>query len=836
MKYNIDVDKKWLARWEHDGIYKYNPGAHGEKFYALEMFSYPSGLNLHLGHWFNFAPADTFSRFKKMQGYNLFHPMGFDAFGLPAENFAIKTGIHPKDSTYRNMDTMRKQLKAMGTNYCWDYTLETCSEEYYKFTQWLFVKLYKHGLAYKKKFPVNWCSKCNTVLANEQVLSDGKCERCGTMTEKKRLSQWAFKTTAYAERLIKDIETVNWPDSTKKIQLNWIGRSEGANIKFKVESVGATPCRPQDELSFEVFTTRCDTLYGCTYVVIAPENELVAKLTDKKHEAEVKAYVEKTARMSEIDRMSTVGEKTGVFTGAYALNPINGKKVPIWIADYVVDGYGSGCVMAVPAHDSRDFDFAKKYKLPVIGVIASPAGKKDLPYCDDGILYDSKEMNGLTSEEARKAIVKKLSETNEGSGTVNYRLKDWTVSRQRYWGAPIPIVYCPKCGEVVVEEKDLPVKLPYDVAFKPTGESPLKSCKEFMNCKCPKCGGPAERESDTLDTFVCSSWYFLRHTDPTNPNEPFDKKKVNRLAPVDIYIGGQEHASMHLLYARFVTKFLHDIGYVDFTEPFTKLVHQGMILGSDGQKMSKSNNNGVSPDEYVNKYGADVLRLYLMDAFAYTQGGAWSDEGVHAVVKFMTRVTNTMQTVLDFTGGRGDNKHASEGRGDTLSPVKQAGEAETELLIVKNDCMKQIEMNLESLNFHSAIASLNVLLNAMNLYLAGKGVHMATLTDVAKDYIRLLAPLSPYFSEELWEAFGGKTSVHLEKWPVYKEYARAQTEVAVQINGRVRAVVKVPTDAEQAKAQELAMQNAEVAGAVAGKNIKKVIYVKNRILNLVVGD
>ena len=617
------VEAKWQKRWLESGENEFNEKNIDKKYYVLEMFSYPSGAKLHVGHWYNFGPSDSFARFKKMQGYEVFEPMGFDAFGLPAENYAIKTGIHPQDSTLKNIETMEMQLKKMGAMFDWNHEVVTCLPDYYKWTQWLFLQLYKKGLAYRKEAPVNWCSSCNTVLANEQV-QDGLCERCSTPVVRKNLTQWFFKITDYAEELLFGLDKLDWPEKTKLMQKNWIGKSTGSEIVFETEKGS----------SFKVFTTRADTLFGVSYTVLAPEHPLVKKLTTKEHKKEVEDYLVETSKCNEIDRLSTQREKTGVFTGSYAINPVNGEKIPIWIADYVLFSYGTGAVMGVPAHDDRDFAFAKKYNLPVKRVIEGG----ELPFTEYGTLVDSGKFSGMKSEEAKKAITQELQSEGKGSLKTNYRLRDWLVSRQRYWGAPIPIIYCPHCGTVPVPESDLPVQLPYDVDFTPDGKSPLLKHEKFMNTVCPICKAPAKREPDTLDTFVCSSWYYLRYADNKNKNAPFDKDKADKYLPVDKYIGGAEHACMHLLYARFVTKALKDMGYIDFDEPFLSLVHQGTILGPDGFKMSKSRGNVVSPDEYIEKYGADAFRIYLMFGFSYIEGGPWNEKGIEAIAKFLERV------------------------------------------------------------------------------------------------------------------------------------------------------------------------------------------------------
>jgi leucyl-tRNA synthetase len=631
--YSTKIDKKWQQKWEESDLYKFDESKLEDKLYVLEMFSYPSGAKLHAGHWFNYGPVDTWARFKRMQGYNIFQPMGFDAFGLPAENYAIKTGIHPKDSTMKNIDTMEKQLKAMGAMFNWDHEVITCLPEYYKWTQWLFLQLYKKGLAYRKNAPVNWCPSCHTVLANEQVV-DGHCERCDSEVVKKDLTQWFLKITDYADELLEKLDGLDWPEKTKAMQKHWIGKSKGAEATFKVKD---------SDVKFNVFTTRVDTLNGVTYVVLAPESPLVDLVAKDEYKSEVENYKVEAAKQSEIERQSVTKEKTGVFTGSYAINPITKKEVPIWISDYVLSTYGTGAVMAVPAHDERDFAFATKFNLPITRVIE---GGDELPFTGYGPLVNSGEFDGLKANKAKEAIVSKLKSEELGDWKVNYRLRDWLVSRQRYWGAPIPIVHCEKCGTVPVPEDQLPIKLPYDVEFTPDGKSPLAKCDDFVNTTCPHCGGPAKREVDTLDTFVCSSWYYLRYADNKNTEKAFDPETINKMLPVDKYVGGPEHACMHLLYARFITKALRDMGYLNFDEPFISLRHQGLILGPDGLKMSKSKGNTISPDDYINEYGADVFRMYLMFGFDYTEGGAWSDDGIKAMAKFVDRVERTTYSFI----------------------------------------------------------------------------------------------------------------------------------------------------------------------------------------------
>ncbi len=813
MEYSKSIDKKWQKKWKEEGLYKYNPNGKGKKFYTLEMFSYPSGAKLHLGHWFNYGPSDSYARFKKMQGYNVFHPMGFDAFGLPAENYAIKTGIHPEDSTLKNIETMKMQLDEMGGSYDWDYSVQTCMPDYYKWTQWLFLQLYKAGLAYKKEAPVNWCDSCKTVLANEQVIN-GKCERCGTVVERKKLAQWFFKITDYAEELLEGLKDLDWPESTKKVQVNWIGKSEGTEVTFKGEN---------GDFEFDVFTTRVDTINGVTYVVIAPESELVQKITTNEQKQAVEDYIKETAKLNEIDRLSTERPKTGVATGAYVINPVNGDKIPVWIADYVLEDYGTGAVMAVPAHDTRDYAFAQKYNLPIKRVINSKDGEEtELPFIEKGVLVDSGKYNGLTSEEAKIKITEDLSKMGEGKKSINYRLKDWLVSRQRYWGAPIPIIYCDKCGIVPVPEKDLPVLLPYDVEFKPDGESPLKKSREFINCTCPTCGGHATREADTLDTFVCSSWYELRYPDARNDKQAFNKDTINKMAPIDTYIGGKEHAAMHLIYVRFMAKVLRDLGYLDFDEPFKKLVHQGMILGPDGNKMSKSKGNTVSPEEYIEKYGSDVFRMYLMFGFDYRQGGPWDENGIDSIVRYFSRIERLIETVIPYKDKNSNNS---------------VGSKEKELLRVKNQTIKAMGQDINDFGFNTAIARSMELLNKLTDYMRDNdNINEKVLLDTVTTYIKLLAPLAPHFSEEQWEKLGNKESVHKETWPEINEDEMngGTKEIPIQVNGKLKLCVTVDADSTPDEILKAIKENDKVKELIETNNIKKEIYVPGKIYNLVV--
>jgi leucyl-tRNA synthetase len=813
MPYSTQIDRKWQQKWEDTKLYKFNPEKVDNKLYVLEMFSYPSGAKLHVGHWYNYGPSDSWARLKRMQGYEIFQPMGFDAFGLPAENYAIKTGIHPEDSTLKNIETMERQLREMGAMFEWDHEVVTCMPDYYKWTQWVFLKLYEAGLAYRKEAPVNWCPSCNTVLANEQV-QEGSCERCGTEVTKRNLTQWFFKITEYAEELLQGLEGLDWPEKTKKIQTNWIGKSEGAEIEFKLAD---------EDISFKVFTTRADTLHGVTYVVLAPEQGLVDKITTPEQKSAVEEYKEATKKQSEIERLSTTKEKTGVFTGAYAVHPLTGEKVPVWVADYVLATYGTGCVMAVPGHDERDFEFATKYNLPIMRVIESSKGEaNELPYTEYGVLVNSAEFTGMKSEDAKLNIVKKLEAEAKGELKINYRLRDWLVSRQRYWGSPIPVVYCEKCGTVPVPEKDLPVTLPYNVEFAPDGESPLKKSAEFMNTTCPTCGGHAHRDPDTLDTFVCSSWYYLRYPDNKNSENPFDTEWINKMLPVDKYIGGAEHAAMHLLYARFITKALRDLGYLKFDEPFKSLVHQGTILGPDGNKMSKSKGNVVSPDDYISVHGSDVFRLYLMFGFAYIEGGPWNEDGIKAISRFVSRIERLVERL---------NELKSE------SDKEEIGKDEKELNYVRHYTIKSVTEDSEKFQFNTSVSRLMELVNALYKYDSDvQPKNIKFLEDVIKDLLKLLAPFAPHFAEEMWENMGYEFSIFNEAWPKHDEPAlvKDMVEIGVQINGKLRGRVEVSSSADDKEIERITLEDEKIREYLEGKEVKKVIVIKGRLVNIVV--
>ncbi|MCI8394761.1 MAG: leucine--tRNA ligase [Bacilli bacterium] len=795
------IEEKWQKKWEESGLYRFSNDSSKNKLYMLEMFSYPSGAKLHLGHWYNFGVADTWARFKRMTGYQVFHPMGFDAFGLPAENYAIKTGIHPSISTEKNIETMEHQLRKIGGSWNWDHEVVTCRPDYYKWTQWMFLKLYEHGLAYKKEAPVNFCPSCNTVLANEQVIQ-GECERCKTPVVHKNMSQWFFKITDYAEELLQDLEHLNWPERTKLLQKNWIGKSNGAYITFKIAN---------SDLQFDVFTTRADTLFGCTYCVLAPEHPLVEKITAQMQKEEVLSYREATLKQSEIERTNTVREKTGVFTGAYAINPVTKKEVPIWISDYVLLSYGTGAIMAVPAHDERDFAFAKQFSLPIIPVLDSETNQNELlqAFTEDGVHIHSGFLDGLNKEDALAKMYAWLEEEKVGRKTVTYKLRDWLVSRQRYWGAPIPIVYCDHCGIVPVKESDLPVILPMDVEFKPDGESPLKRCESFVNTTCPHCHGPAKREVDTLDTFVCSSWYYLRYADAKNTEKPFDSELINSMLPVDMYVGGIEHACMHLLYARFFTKALRDMGYLNFDEPFHSLVHQGLILGPDGEKMSKSKGNTVSPDEYVLEYGADVLRGYLMFGFNYVEGGPWTDDGIRSMYRFYQKVERLVGAISE--------------------QVYQINELEKILHMT----IRSIRTDIEKFQFNTCIARIMEFTNALVKF-EKEGIPRYYIEQL----LLLLAPFAPHITEELWELIGNKYSIHEKEYPQFDEnmIQESTITIGVQVNGKLRSEVTIMKNEVEEQILNLVKKDEKIQKYLDQGELVKTIVIPNKIVNLIVKE
>jgi len=778
------------------------------------MFPYTSG-DLHIGHWYAMAPSDVHARFKRMQGYNVLHPMGFDAFGLPAENAAISRGIHPFTWTMQNIDNMRRQLKSIGAIYDWSREVITCLPEYYKWTQWFFLKLYQHDLAYRAKAPVNWCPRCQTVLANEQVV-EGFCERCGAAVIQRDLEQWFFRITRYADELMEH-DGIDWPERIKTMQRNWVGKSQGTEISFALDHPGI------NDREIRVFTTRPDTVFGVTFMVLAPEHPLVGELTSPERKPEVEDYIAKSRRQTEIERLSTEREKDGVFTGAYAINRLNGERVPVWIADYVLLSYGTGAVMAVPAHDERDFAFAKKYNLPIRVVIAPPGwhGEElEEAYIEPGTMVNSGQFNGLPSQQGIEAVSDFLEEKGWGKRTVTYRLRDWLISRQRYWGAPIPIIYCPHCGTVPVPEKDLPVLLPEDAEFKPTGESPLKYHQGFVNTTCPQCSAPARRETDTMDTFMCSSWYFLRYTSPKCDTAPFDADKVKYWLPVDMYTGGAEHAVMHLLYARFFIKAIRDIGLVDFDEPFTRLFNQGVIIAQK-QKMSKSRGNVITPDEYVSELGADAVRAYLMFVAPWEQGGEWNDSGISGISRWLNRV---WKLVL---GGYSQDRE--------VSPDAKE-KAERELSRITHQTIRKVTEDLERFRFNTMIAALMEFTNHLTRVKEMGAVAPSAWEEAINNLLLLLAPTAPHLAEELWQQTGHKYSIHNQRWPQWDEALAKDEEITlvVQVNGKLRDRITVLASITEDEAKQIALGRQRVRAHLEGKEIVKVIYVPGRLVNLVV--
>ena len=808
-----EIEKKWQARWAENDLYRVDMSKTDKKMYCLVMFLYPSGDRLHIGHWWNYGPTDTWARFKRMQGFNVFEPMGYDAFGLPAENYAIRKGVHPAVSTNDNIRSIRRQLQAMGAMYDWDKEINTSDPAYYRWTQWFFLLLYKNGLAYRKKAPVNWCPSCKTVLANEQVV-DGRCERCESEVTHKDLEQWFFKITEFADVLLEGLDRIDWPEKTKTMQRNWIGRSEGAFIRFRAAD------RPE---TIEVFTTRPDTLWGVTYMVLAPEHPLVPSLTTSERKGEVDRTIDQARKRTEIDRTSTEKEKTGVFTGSYCINPVNGEKVPVWIADYVIVTYGTGAVMAVPGHDERDYEFAKKFRLPIREVI-SPDGQEHGPleaaFVDPGVMIHSGSFSGEPSEAGKPKVIAHLEGLGAGGRKINYKLRDWLISRQRYWGAPIPMVTCGACGLVPVPEDQLPVELPEKVEFRSTGQSPLSTNPDWVNTACPKCGGKAVREVDTMDTFVCSSWYYLRFPNPRIDTAPFDREIVSRWLPVDQYVGGAEHAVMHLLYARFFTKVLHRLGMIPFDEPFTRLVHQGVIT-NNGAKMSKSRGNVINPDSTITNNGSDVFRVFLMFMGDYTVGGDWSDEGIQGVNRFLNRIWRLFESVAwnPPTGG------------ETVRAV--------ELERTCHYTVKAVTHDLQQFQFNTAISRIMELVNAMTLYLQDlkpAEQNAAILKAALETLVLLVSPFAPHLGEELWNKAGHSVSVFNERWPEWRE-DKLKTDtvtIAVQINGRLRGQVDVPTGADDATVKGRVTADARIQKHLEGVQILKTIIVKNKLVNLVV--
>ena len=799
------LEHRWQERWAESGLYRTDEDESKPKHYALTMLPYPSG-DLHVGHWYPMTPSDTRARFMRMNGYRVFFPIGFDAFGLPAENAAIQRGIHPRDWTFSNIERMRDQLKQMGAMFDFSSEIVTCDPEYYRWNQWFFVKFFEKGLAYRKEAPVDWCPKDNTTLAREQVIGpDRRCERCGTPVIKKNLAQWLFKITDYAEELL-DFSKIDWPERVETLQRNWIGRSEGAEIVFEIEGYGP----------IEVFTTRPDTLFGATFFVMSPEHPAVEKITTLEQADDVRAYVEGASRMSEIDRTDVTREKTGVFTGAYALNPANGEEIPVYIADYVLMGYGTGAIMAVPAHDERDFEFAKKYGIEIRTVIAPPnydGGNLSEAYPGEGTMVNSDGFDGTPSTDGKEEVTTWLEERGVGEATVTYRLRDWLISRQRYWGTPIPIIFCDSCGTVPVAEEDLPVLLPEDAEFRPTGESPLKLDPDFYNTECPRCGGPATRETDTMDTFMDSSWYWYRYLSPHYDGGPFDPKRGEKWLPVDQYTGGIEHAILHLLYARFFTKVMRDLGLVNFDEPMTRLRNQGTILGPDGQKMSKSRGNVVNPQEYVDRFGSDALRCFLMFIGPWNEGGPWDGKGIEGVSRWLRRALSLA------TGGASSGSEADP----------------SELSRRTNRLIKKITGDLEAFRFNTAIAAL---MEHTNYLLAVRSrVEDGEWGEALRTFVLVLAPFTPHHAEEMWGSLGETYSVHEQAWPGYEEALIQADEITlvVQVNGKLRDRVTVAADISEEAARELALASTKVRPHVDGRKLLKSVYVPGRLVNLVVG-
>ena len=821
-KYEPDrIEQKWQEYWDQNNFYKVSEDPSKPKYYALEMFPYPSG-NLHMGHVRNYAIGDVVARFKAMNGFNVLHPMGWDSFGLPAENAAIKHGIHPAKWTFDNIDAMKQQLKTLGISYDWTREIATCHPDYYKFTQWMFLKLYDNGLAYKKTAAVNWCPSCQTVLANEQVV-EGACERCETMVDKKKLEQWFFKITDYAQRLLDDLKLLDgWPEKVKTMQKNWIGRSEGCQFSMSIEGV--------DE-KLTVYTTRPDTVFGVTYMVLAPEHPLVPIISKGLPQEEtVAAFVNQVKFISEVDRSSAEMEKTGVFTGAYAINPMNNERIPIWIADYVLMDYGTGAIMAVPAHDQRDFDFAVKYNLPIRQVIHNDdmTDESDIStsaYAGDGFMINSDSFNGLSVAEGQQKIIAYMEANNIGTATINYRLRDWLISRQRYWGAPIPMIYCQHCGHIPVPYEDLPVLLPEDVNFKITGESPLNYVEGFYKTCCPLCKGEARRETDTMDTFVCSSWYFDRFCSPDSKDLPFRPDQANYWMPVDQYIGGVEHAILHLMYARFFTKFLYDIKMLDHQEPFSNLLTQGMVL-RDGAKMSKSKGNVVSPEEIIEQYGADTARLFILFASPPERDLEWSEQGVEGSYRFLNRIWRLIQDFRQYFA-----------EGPAAIETDSLNKTDKELYYKVHATIKKVTEDIEErFNFNTAISAIMELSNQLGSYREAKDKNAALIKLAVENLLILLSPFSPHIGEELWRLTGHPESIHHQPWPQYdpKALILDEVEMVIQISGKVKDRIKVPLDTSKEYLEEIALNNTKIMALTAGKKIVKIIIVPNKLINIVV--
>lgn len=819
-RYNFrEIEKKWQKYWADNNTFKMEEKPDMEKYYVLEMFPYPSG-KLHMGHVRNYSIGDVVARFKNMQGYNVLHPMGFDSFGLPAENAAIKHGVAPDIWTWDNIHEMEEQLSELGLSYDWDREVCTCHPDYYKWMQWIFIQFYKKGLAYKKENPVNWCPDCQTVLANEQVV-DGVCERCGAPVGKKNLSQWYFKITDYAERLLKNLDTLDgWPNKVKIMQKNWIGKSVGAEVDFAIKD---------DERKLKIFTTRVDTLFGVTYMVLAPEHPYVNSLVEgTEYEQAVKEYIDRCQHMSDIERTSTSNEKTGVFIGKYAINPVNGKEVPIYISDYVLMGYGTGAIMAVPAHDERDFDFATKFGLDIIPVV--DPGNPDIDvnslkeaFVAEGTMINSGKFDGMNNREAIKKVIEWVEEEGIGKATVNYRLRDWLISRQRYWGTPIPMIHCEHCGWVPEKEENLPVLLPTDIEFTGKGESPIATSKTFVDTVCPVCGAPAKREIDTMDTFLDSSWYFLRYCDPKNENEVFDKEKVKYWMNVDQYIGGVEHAILHLMYARFFQMALYDLGLVTDEEPFKNLLTQGMV-NKDGKKMSKSLGNVVSPAEILEKYGADTARLFILFAAPPEKELDWSDAGVEGSFRFLNRVYRLVYETVQKYGFK-------------TTDFEIRNDNDKQLNYMANYAVKKVSDDAGGrFQFNTAISTIMEFVNELYRYKELPDVNEGLINACIEKLVLILSPFTPHVCEEMWEYLGHTGSLYNVGWPAYDESAlvKDSVEIVIQINGKVKEKMNIASGLGRDELQKTVMESEAAVRAVDGRNVVKVIAIPDKLVNIVV--
>ncbi|MFC1559980.1 leucine--tRNA ligase [Candidatus Margulisiibacteriota bacterium] len=796
----LDVEKKWQDFWDKNKTYKCAEDAaypKKKRFYCLDMFPYPSGAGLHVGHPEGYTASDILSRYKRMKGFNVLHPMGWDAFGLPAENYAIKTGTHPKTCTEQNISNFKRQIKSIGFSYDWDREIDTTDPEYFKWTQWIFLKLFEKGLAYEATVPINWCPSCKTGLANEEV-SDGKCHRCSSEITKKDIRQWMLKITAYADRLLDDLEKLDWPEAIKIMQRNWIGKSIGAEVDFKVDGFKEV---------IRVFTTRPDTLFGATYMVLAPEHPMVLEITTEEHADEVQKYIEKAHQKSDLEREHLLKSKSGVFTGAYAVNPVNNEKIPVWISDYVLLTYGTGAIMSVPAHDERDFEFATKFKLPIIQVVSKDGKPYELKeaYVEEGIAINSGKYNGLKTAEFTKKVTADLEKKKQGKKTINYKLRDWVFSRQRYWGEPIPVVHCKKCGVVALPESDLPLKLPEVKKYEPTGtgKSPLANIEKWVKTKCPKCNAPAERETNTMPQWAGSNWYFLRYIDPKNNKALADKEKIKYWMPVDHYIGGAEHAVLHLLYSRFWYKFLYDIKVVPNDEPFQKLTNQGLILAEDGQKMSKSLGNVVNPDEVIKQHGADAFRMYEMFMGPLEAAKPWSMQGILGIRRFLDKVWNLYEKKIE-------------------------GELPKNINALMHKTIKKVGEDIEDLRFNTAISAMMILVNEC-------GPIGSLSKELAKDLLLILAPFAPHVTEELWEKIGEKPSIHKQSFPAFdpKLIVEEELTIPIQVSGKLRDTIKVSAGESEKKIKELAQASEKVKKFLEGKQIVKIIYIPKRLVNIV---